>query len=208
MKILVFCDTHGDLFLLEEAMKKEKDAEFTICLGDTTIFNQDIELIFEELTAFQKPLYMMFGNHEYEEDVEELCKLHKFNFMHKSYKQINGYDFLFFGGDGFSRRDKDFEKTMKKLAKKCNPEKTILCLHGPPINTKLDVPFEDHHSGSESYREFIEKFKPLLALAGHIHEGEHEHDMIGKTFLVNPGPDGEIFDLEELHKQRIKSKKK
>lgn len=204
MKILVFGDHHGDQFLLDEAIRKEKDAEIVICLGDTTVFNQDIELIFKELKQFKKPLYMMFGNHEYEDDVEELSEVNGFKYMHKSYKQINGYDFLFFGGDGFSRKDKDFEKTMKILSKKCNPEKTILCLHGPPFNTKIDIPFDDHHCGNESYREFIEEFQPLLTLAGHVHEGEHEHDKIGETFLANPGPDGEIFDLEKLRKERLK----
>ena len=206
MKILAFGDHHGDIFLLGEAIKKEKKADTIICLGDFTLFSQDIELIFEELNTFTKKLYLTFGNHEDEKEVKNLCKFYpNINFAHKKLVKINDWNFLFYGGDGFSKEDKTFEKVMKKLSKKLDPKKTILVTHGPPHNTKIDVPYEDHHSGNKSYRKFIEEFQPLLALAGHIHEGEHLKDKIGKTIVMNPGPDGTIINLETLFKRREKN---
>jgi hypothetical protein len=40
--------------------------------------------------------------------------------------------------------------------------------------------------GSPLIREFIEKWKPLLVLSGHIHESAAV-DAIGPTRMVNPG---------------------
>ena len=55
MKILVFADTHGDLFAIEEVRSKAKDAEFAICLGDITFFEQDLEFNMEVLNDFPIP---------------------------------------------------------------------------------------------------------------------------------------------------------
>lgn len=208
MKILAFGDHHGDVYLLEETLSKEQLADAVICLGDMTLFGQDIEKIFEDLNNFKKPLYLIHGNHEHHEDVQTLSEIYEnMHYMHKKSTQINEYNFLFYGGDGFSRTDKEFEKVMHELFKNIDPKKTIIILHGPPYNTAIDIPYENHHSGSKSYRKIIEKYQPLLVLAGHIHEGEHQSDLIGKTFVLNPGPDGEVIDLKILYGERLKLEK-
>jgi len=77
----------------------------------------------------------------------------------------------------------------------------ILNLHCPPINTKLDegpklvdgnqpqlTAFgkETDAVGSTAVRKIIEKYQPLLALHGHIHESPNI-DNIGTTRILNPG---------------------
>ncbi len=209
MKILAFGDHHGDVFLLEACLRKEQKADLIINLGDFTMFSQDIELIFEELAMFKKPLFLTFGNHEDEGEVKKLAKyFDNISYFHKQKITFKEYTFLFYGGDGFSREDKIFEKTMNRLTKHLNPLRTILITHGPPYNTKIDIPYENHHSGSKSYRRFIEDFQPLLSLSGHIHQGEHLRDRIGKTVIMNPGPDGTIIDLDKLYERRVAKEKK
>jgi len=62
----------------------------------------------------------------------------------------------------------------------------ILVIHNPPKDTKLDVITNGAHVGSPLIRDFIEKYKPLLAVSGHIHESA-AIDKIGGTTLINPG---------------------
>jgi len=81
------------------------------------------------------------------------------------------------------------------------PEKCIFSLHAPPYGTKLDVapaldknlrmqsglgavPFQ--HVGSQAVRTIIEKYQPLVAVHGHIHEAAGK-DRIGNTWCFNHG---------------------
>ncbi|MEM1676420.1 MAG: metallophosphoesterase [Nitrososphaerota archaeon] len=79
--------------------------------------------------------------------------------------------------------------------------KIICCFHPPPYNTVIDVApkldknlkpvyrfgeIEKENVGSKSVRKFIEKYKPLIGLHGHIHESAG-YDKIGKTIVFNPG---------------------
>jgi len=82
-----------------------------------------------------------------------------------------------------------------------DPTKCIFSLHAPPSNTKIDLaprldenlrmtsglgtsPFA--HVGSTSVRKIIERYQPLVAVHGHIHESCGK-DKIGKTDCYNPG---------------------
>lgn len=207
MKILAFGDTHGEEMFLEALHDKAQKVDLIICLGDHTIFGADEELMLFEINELNKPILLIHGNHEFPTQTQQLCKaFSNITYMHKKCKTIQDYSFIMYGGDGFSTTDKEFETFVAKAKNKCkNNTKTILITHGPPSNTTIDVPFEDHHSGNESYRIFIEEFQPLLSLAGHIHEGEHLQDTIEQTLVLNPGPDGEIIDLDKLHTERKKS---
>lgn len=62
----------------------------------------------------------------------------------------------------------------------------ITVIHNPPKDTKLDVIANGAHVGSPLIRAFIEKYKPLLVVSGHIHESA-AIDKIGETTLINPG---------------------
>ncbi|MDR3574378.1 MAG: metallophosphoesterase [Anaerolineaceae bacterium] len=80
-------------------------------------------------------------------------------------------------------------------------KKCIFSLHAPPYRTKIDVapnldkdlrmqsglngsPFQN--VGSTAVRKVIEKYQPLVAVHGHIHESAGK-DKIGNTLCFNPG---------------------
>jgi Icc-related predicted phosphoesterase len=65
-----------------------------------------------------------------------------------------------------------------------------------PFGTALDAITEDWHVGVKDFTDFILKHKPLLAISGHIHESYKQKQVMGKTLLVNPGGDGEIFEID------------
>jgi uncharacterized protein len=108
-----------------------------------------------------------------------------------------------------------FEKLVSQLA---DPARSIFNLHVPPIRTAIDTaPVIDENlspviqggsilmgpAGSEAVRALIEKYQPLLALHGHIHESRGTVK-IGKTVCINPGSaygegvlHGALFELDK-----------
>jgi Icc-related predicted phosphoesterase len=63
----------------------------------------------------------------------------------------------------------------------------VMVSHQPAYGTAVDTLRGSQYCGSHSVRKFIEKYKPILAISGHIHEAPGV-DKLGKTTLVNPGP--------------------
>ena len=82
-----------------------------------------------------------------------------------------------------------------------DPRKAIFMIHVPPHDSGLDTaPILDENLrptisagdvlrgpvGSTAVRKVIEKYQPVLAVHGHIHESGGERK-IGKTLCINPG---------------------
>jgi Icc-related predicted phosphoesterase len=98
-----------------------------------------------------------------------------------------------------------------------DPARAIFNLHVPPYGSGLDTaPRLDEHLrmvmtgagpemipvGSTAVRDAIQRYQPLLALHGHIHESKGVQ-RIGRTVAVNPGSeyaegilDGALIDLQ------------
>jgi len=99
-----------------------------------------------------------------------------------------------------------------------DPARSVFNLHVPPIRTAIDTaPMIDENlspiiqggsmlmgpAGSEAVRALIEKYQPLIALHGHIHESRGTAK-IGKTVCINPGSaygegvlHGALFELDK-----------
>jgi len=99
-----------------------------------------------------------------------------------------------------------------------DPARSVFNLHVPPIRTAIDTaPVIDENlspviqggsilmgpAGSEAVRAVIEKYQPLIALHGHIHESRGT-SKIGKTVCINPGSaygegvlHGALFELDK-----------
>lgn len=99
-----------------------------------------------------------------------------------------------------------------------NPARSVFNLHVPPIRTPLDTaPVVDENlrpviqggsvlmgpAGSQAVRSVIERYQPLLALHGHIHESRGTVKL-GKTVCINPGSaygegilHGALFELDQ-----------
>jgi len=99
-----------------------------------------------------------------------------------------------------------------------DPARSVFNLHVPPIRTAIDTaPVIDENlspviqgssilmgpAGSEAVRAVVEKYQPLIALHGHIHESRGT-SKIGKTVCINPGSaygegvlHGVLFELDK-----------
>lgn len=82
----------------------------------------------------------------------------------------------------FAKLDALFKKQIEMYPN----SRVLLMVHDAPHNTKCDISFMKKHIGSESIRKIIEKYQPILAVCGHIHESK-AIDTIDKTQIVNAG---------------------
>tara|TARA_Y100000034_G_scaffold62770_1_gene76048 strand:- start:2232 stop:2819 length:588 start_codon:yes stop_codon:yes gene_type:complete len=195
MKILAFCDTHGDNQTMKRILEKSKNVDLVVCGGDISVFGHNLEKSLKQLKKIKKPVLIINGNHEEPEVIRKLCKKYGFIFLHKNSYKVDNYIFFGFGGGGFAQVDKEFEKESKKFLKKIKGEDLILITHAPPHKTKVDYLPHFGHVGNKSIREFIDKGKPILAICGHLHENESKRDKIKNTIVINPGREGKILTI-------------
>jgi len=203
MKILAFTDLHAGVTAykkIQAKIKKEKP-DHIFCLGDFTIFEQNIGPVIRKISELKKPVLIIHGNHETDVIVRKLCNQYKnMTFAHRKITKLGDYTVIAHGGGGFYgqgklAKDKDFDNFIKENKNKLKG-KIILLTHAPPAYTKLDyLNWLGGHAGCASYQTFIKQYKPILALSGHLHENFRVKQKIGKTLICNPGPEGMVFKL-------------
>jgi len=195
MIALAFSDTHGDDSALRKAGKKAGHADIILCPGDITIFEHHLKRIIKTIAGFGKPTLIVPGNHESEAALREGCsKYSNTIFLHKQFYEKDGVVFCGYGGGGFSTIDKEFERFTKKIRERSKGKKLVLLLHGPAYGNITDL-MPMGHVGNKSYAEFIKQAKPVLVVSGHIHETNDTYEKVGKTLVINPGPEGELIKI-------------
>ncbi len=65
-------------------------------------------------------------------------------------------------------------------------EAVVAVIHTPPQGTKADDLDNGNHVGSTAVRTFLEKYKPVVCITGHIHEAR-SIDTLGPTTIINTG---------------------
>lgn len=192
MKILAFTDTHGNREAEKIIEKKAKKADIIVCCGDFTVFGGNVQQKLRWMNRLGKKVIFVHGNHENNVDFTLVKDLENVEYIHKSTYDAGEVVFIGYGGDGFSSKDPEFDRFAKSLILP-DDRKLIFISHQPPYKTKLDYIW-DHH-GNKSYRKFLDKVQPVLALSGHLHENEGKIDKIKKTYVANPGPNGKFISV-------------
>ena len=194
MKILAFVDLHNDLIALKEIEKKAKDVDVVVCAGDFTLLGYNVDSVVKKIARIKKTIIMIPGNHELFVDLRKACmSYNNIVYLHKRVYKKDDYIFIGYGGGGFIPVEKEFEEWIKKIKPKLKNKKIILVTHAPPYNTKIDR-INKIPCGNKSIRKFIERFKPVLSISGHLHECQGS-DKLGNTKLINPGPLGKIIEI-------------
>ena len=196
MKLLLFTDPHSEIKVINKIALKAKESDVIICAGDISLFEQGLEDTIREMDNIGKPILLIHGNHESSELTRLISRNYKnITFLHKTKKVINNVLFFGFGGEGFSHKTPEFEKSSKKFKTWIDKaKKTIMIIHQPPLNTKLDK-LSIGHVGNKSFKEFIKANNLELVVCGHLHETFSKTDKVGKTKIINPGPYGIIVEI-------------
>ncbi|MCH7568328.1 MAG: metallophosphoesterase [Nanoarchaeota archaeon] len=135
-------------------------------------------------------------------------------------------DFVFIGMNGgsfpgnvkskaYKKHRKILERLFRKFSKENKEKRVIFVSHNVPYNTRLDkITDKDAHKkakgkhyGSKLVRRIIDKYQPILHLAGHIDEGVGKQKL-GKTLAINCGPahHGKAAIIEINDKGKVKVK--
>lgn len=196
MNILAFVDTHGSKKAFEEIVKRAQKADMLVCAGDLTSWGEHTDVALKIIEKAKKPMIIIPGNHEDSRELSHICGKYSFCiYLHRAAYEFGEYMFFGFGGGGFSETNAEFERVSKRVMNDAKGKKIILITHGPPYGTNLDALSGGWHHGCKSIRRFIEDAKPMIAISGHLHETGGSTDMIGKTFLINPGPLGAMLKV-------------
>lgn len=199
MKFLTFVDLHFDKKLLKQLVERAKksDIDFLVCAGDISWFGRGLADFLKSFSAIGKKMYLISGNHEEKKGMlaEAVKNFHNCINFDRHAVEIGEYIFLGYGGGGFVAEEEEFRKIARGWYGKYNGKKIILVTHGPPYGSHLDL-MPAGHVGNRDYRHFIDRIKPKLVICGHLHELAGKVDRIGKTKVINPGPEGMIIELK------------
>ncbi len=197
MKILAFVDTHGNLKAIERLLVKGEGVDLLVCAGDISNFGHNLKESIAKLKKLNKPMLIIPGNHESEEQIRELSKEFPWLInLHKSSYQLGEYVFFGYGGGGFSMEDLQYEKVIKNFKKILKKDsKLVIVTHGPPYGTRCDLLPHQGYRGCKTYTEVDKELKPILHICGHLHETASMRDKIGGTLVINPGAEGKIIRI-------------
>ena len=197
MKILATADIHGSQYRLNIVLKniQRYSPDLVVICGDITQFGPG-DLAKNFLDQIPVETLAITGNID-SFDVSKGIDDSKATRIEMKKVVKKGIPFV--GANGV---DENQLKVIEE--KKLIDETCILVSHEPPHGTQ-DKVFLGIHGGNKELREVINKYKPRLALCGHIHE-DPGVTKIGETTIVNcsMGKRGEGALIEINEKLNVK----
>jgi hypothetical protein len=198
MRLLIFSDIHGDYRALESLV--ETEADYYIAAGDLATWARGLERCGEILKPRGEQVCVMPGNHESEQQIEDLCRQYGLRNLHERSIEVAGYHMAGLGYSNPTPFNTPGEYSEAELARRLEPfaalEPLVLICHCPPYGSRLDRIRDGVHAGSTSVRDFVAKHQPAYFFCGHIHEAGGMSEQIGQTRAVNVGKRGYLLELD------------
>ena len=149
--------------------------------------------------ACGKPSVLVPGNSESAEELAAAARgWPAGHVLHGGGASVAGSEFFGLGGGvpvtPFGDWSYDFtEEQATGLLADC-PAGCVLVSHSPPKGA-VDVSSSGRSLGSTAVRDCILRTQPRLVVCGHIHASSGQHALLGKSPVVNAGPDGIMWEL-------------
>ena len=194
MKIISFGDIHEDLNNLTLLKNELESADLVIVTGDLTNFNgrKEAERVIDEIMKYNENVLAQLGNLDQPEVndylTEKSINLHRNGFIRDDIGifGVGGSNLTPFNTPTEFSEDEIETFLLEGIDKVKDAKFKIMVPHMPPKDTKLDIISAGVHVGSQSVHDFISKYKPDIALSGHIHEARGS-DTIESTLAFNAG---------------------
>jgi uncharacterized protein len=195
MKLLAYSDLHRDVEQARLLVESARAADVVAGVGDFASIHKGLEETIEALRPIDKPTLLVPGNNETEDALREACRgWESATVLHGEGTELDGVSFFGLGGGvPVTPWDWSFDLTEEQAEGKLAdlPEGGVLLVHSPPkgyVDSGREL-------GSEAVLHAIEEKQPRLAVCGHIHECWGQEATIGRTRVINLGPEGMLLDV-------------
>jgi Icc-related predicted phosphoesterase len=200
-RILLFSDLHCDASAARDLVRRSAAFDVVVGAGDFATMHRGLDAIIAILLEMRVPAVLVPGNSETADELRAACReWDEATVLHGSGTTVAGISFFGIGGGipvtPFGDWSYDFmESDAEALLREC-PAGGVLVTHSPPHGL-VDVSGDGKHLGSTAVRRTVETMRPRLVVCGHIHARAGEHERCGDTVVVNAGPLGVEWRLEE-----------
>jgi Icc-related predicted phosphoesterase len=188
LKILAITDIHGSEQAMAGVRKliRSLKPDLLVVCGDITNFGPP-GLAKEFLDSIDIPTFAIPGNCDPPEVITAIEES-KAETLHRREVDYQGEHFVGLGGSPrtpYGTPTEFSEERIFEFLDDIMVERSILITHAPPWGKNDKA--RGTHLGSSAIQTIVEKYKPKLAISGHIHEARGVIEEGGTTF-VNPGP--------------------
>jgi len=187
-RVLVVSDIHGSEMGIQEVVRKSEllKPDLVVICGDITHFGPP-EQATKFLDMLEVPTFAVPGNCDPPEVIPAI-EDSKAKALHRRRQEFRGHTFVGLGGSPQSPNGLAMEFSEERIFEFLDevmvPE-GILVTHCPAWGHNDTA--GGAHLGSKAISDIVEKYKPKLALSGHIHDARGILKDKG-TIFVNPGP--------------------
>ena len=200
MKLLVFSDLHRDRDAARSLVERAADADVLIGAGDFAVMRQGIEDVINILSEVDKPTVLVPGNGESDVELQEACAdWASVHVLHGQGVTLEGIPFYGIGGGipvtPFGDWSFDLTEEEGDAMLLACPQDCVLVSHSPPHGHVDEA--GGRHLGSHAVLDTIERVSPRLVVCGHIHGWWGKQSTVGRTLVLNAGPEGQLLELPE-----------
>lgn len=201
MRLLLFSDLHASASAARELVERARTVDVVVGAGDFGNVRRQVRVGLEILRSIDKPAVLVAGNNESTQELVDACRdWPSAQVLHGSGVTIAGVSFFGIGGGipvtPFGSWSYDFtEDQAAELLRAC-PPRGVLVSHSPPKGA-VDRDGAGRSLGSEAVRNAVLRLRPRLVVCGHIHASGGGHEVLAATPVVNAGPIGIEWSLDE-----------
>jgi Icc-related predicted phosphoesterase len=199
MKLLLFSDLHADVEAARRLLERARTADVLVGAGDFGNIRRHVRVCIDVLCQAGKPAVLVAGNNESTEELAEVCRdWPEAHVLHGSGITLGGIEYFGLGGGipvtPFGSWSYDFtEEQAAELLAGC-PRRCVLVSHSPPKGV-LDQSSRGQSLGSTAVRDAVLQLEPVLVVCGHIHGCGGQQARLGRSPVVNAGPDGMEWEI-------------
>lgn len=197
MKVLAFSDLHHSARHTARILEQAASADLVIGAGDFCNMRQGLAQAMAPFATLKSPFAITPGNAESAAELLAAAPPGA-TVLHGAGATLAGLRLF---GLGYGIPITPFgawscDMTEAQAADQLNQcgSADILFTHSPPKGV-ADMTSSGHSVGSTAIRDAIARIGPRLALCGHVHESWGVEGRIGRTRVVNLGPEPTWFDL-------------
>ena len=188
MRFLVITDLHQKRSMVSRINQSYRDngCNALLFLGDATDLGTAEDAV-EVMSMLEGNVYAIPGNCDPRDTPERISSVVKD--VHGKRFSVGDIEFAALGGSNITIFNTPFEYEEEEISELLEPisfKGMVLMTHAPPYGILDEIP-SGINVGSRAILRIVEKYRPVAAVSGHIHEAIGIVNKNG-TLFMNPGP--------------------